>query len=528
MDDGRIVQRTGVVKTLFQPTFRPKTPCSRRRIPPILESLWVDQASQGLFRQSPELSARSGLEMRQWLVLSALACGSLMFAIWFPGWARQLFSLMAGALFLSLILIRLVASFTPVRWATRRSLPSKDLPQASIIIALYKEARVFPQLIEAIKAIDYPFDKLEVKLAIEADDGETLEAAKLAYLDERFEIIAVPPGEPRTKPRALNFALRFCRGEIITVHDAEDRPHPKQLRIAAESFADAGPDLACLQAPLNWYNRDDNWLTRQFSLEYAAHFHALLPLYSRLGWALPLGGTSNHFRASALRRARGWDAYNVTEDADLGFRLHALGYRCDLIQPMTLEEAPVRLWPWVCQRTRWLKGYAQTLAVHTRASDVTHKPGFIPALGLCLGASVVSALVHLPLILLCLYGFLTGEFSDVMRIAIPACLSAGYISAAVCARTGMQRAGLRARTTDLLTMPFYWPLQSFAALRALIQLVIAPYYWDKTEHGVSKTAHISCTSPSSRPGLPSASVLPFSDYQPGEHGRRSGRKRDHA
>ena len=212
----------------------------------------------------------------------------------------------------------------------------------------------------------YPADRLEIRLALEADDRETIAAARALALDRKYRIVLVPEGGPRTKPRALNYALRFCSGEIITVHDAEDRPHPRQLRTAAESFAAAGPDLACLQAPLNWFNRSECWLTRQFALEYAAHFHALLPLYARLRWPLPLGGTSNHFRAAALRRAGGWDAWNVTEDADLGFRLHALGYRCNVIAPLTLEEAPTRIWPWVCQRSRWLKGYAQTLAVHSR------------------------------------------------------------------------------------------------------------------------------------------------------------------
>jgi len=495
MDDGRIVQRNGAVEKLFGVSPRTNASVSKRCVPPILKSLWADQAAQGLFRHHPELSARAGLGVWQWLVLGALALGGMAGIYFAPDLTGRVFAISFGGLFLALILIRVTASLTPVRWAARRSVLPRDLPKASIIIALYKEVSVFPQLVQAIRAIDYPFDKLEVKLAIEADDQETLEAARLADLDERFDIIAVPPGLPRTKPRALNFALRFCTGEIITVHDAEDRPHPKQLRTAAESFAAAGPDLACLQAPLNWYNRDDNWLTRQFALEYAAHFHALLPLYSRLGWALPLGGTSNHFRASALRRAKGWDAYNVTEDADLGFRLHAAGYRSDVIEPMTMEEAPMKPWPWICQRTRWLKGYAQTLAVHTRALHKTTTSGLGASLVMTLGAALVSALAHFPLVIFCLVSMLSGDTSILTRIAVPVCLGSGYIAAASCAASGMRRAGLKTRWIDLLTMPFYWPLQTFAACRALFQLVTAPYYWDKTEHGVSETAQIPCTSP---------------------------------
>lgn len=507
-----------------------RTPRNTRlvHIPDLLARLWSDEAGQGLSRRRPELSARAGLTpMQGWCLVGAGLALTAGFA-WQPIATAALASTLLGVVFASLIVLRVTACVMAPRWAARQNLPDNALPPASIILALYKEAAILPALAAALARIDYPADRFEILLAIEADDAETLEAALALELDARFQIVAVPPGLPRTKPRALNYALRLCRGEIITILDAEDRPHPGQLRCAAESFAAAGPDLACLQAPLNWYNREQNWLTRQFALEYAAHFHALLPLYQRLGWPLPLGGTSNHFRREALRRTGGWDAWNVTEDADLGFRLHRLGYRCGLIAPMTMEEAPVRAWPWICQRTRWLKGYAQTLGVHLRNPGTTARSGALPGLVLSIGAGLASALLHAPLAAICLWCLLAGDLGPVSRWLAPACLSGGYLAAALCAATGMRRAGLPVRLGDLATMPFYWPLQTLAGLRAMWQLLTNPFYWDKTEHGVSPDATATCTSPSTPRFTRSAPASPSSSSPDGVPASPPGRKRDRA
>jgi cellulose synthase/poly-beta-1,6-N-acetylglucosamine synthase-like glycosyltransferase len=264
--------------------------------PEILSQLWARDAADGLASRTPAYSARAGLTQGQGASVNlALALVILLVARHVPIDASLLAAL--GAIpFSCLIGLRLAACLIPPAWATRRELPANALPRASVIVALYRESAVLPVLAAALEAIDYPADRLEIRLALEADDRETIAAARALDLDGKYRIILVPEGGPRTKPRALNYALRFCSGEIITIHDAEDRPHPRQLRTAAECFAAAGPELACLQAPLNWFNRSECWLTRQFALEYAAHFHALLPLYARLRWPLPLGGTSNHFR----------------------------------------------------------------------------------------------------------------------------------------------------------------------------------------------------------------------------------------
>ena len=342
-----------------------------------------------------------------------------------------------------------------------------------------------PELLKRLMELDYPDDRLQLILALEDHDTATIDAARACPVRRQLTILATPPGEPQTKPRALNYALRHSCGEIIAVYDAEDRPSPDQVLTAARTFQQAGPDLACLQAPLNWYNRDKNWLTRQFALEYAAHFRVMLPLYARLGWPLPLGGTSNYFRAEALRRVGGWDAHNVTEDADLGFRLHRAGYRCDLIDPPTLEEAPFRVRPWFLQRTRWIKGYIQTFAVHSRRTTGASRPPHWVALALTLGAAISAALLHLPFTVFSVAVLLleAGTLRELWPYYLFA--FAGYAMAAATAWLGMRRMGWTARLFDLATMPLYWPLLTPSAVRALWQLAFNPYFWDKTEHGLT-------------------------------------------
>jgi cellulose synthase/poly-beta-1,6-N-acetylglucosamine synthase-like glycosyltransferase len=537
MDDGRRVIATKTnpcVSDVYRENtshVSPGAPPSTRIIPLILGRLWANHAAAGLYRRSPNLSARSGLTVGQIIATTVVAFTSALLAWTSPQLTGWMFSAVCGLIFAGLIGLRLAASLTAPRWAERRALPDAVLPRASIIIALYREAAVFNSLVTALKLIDYPADKLEIKFAIEADDPETLAASRAAHLDSRFEVIVVPAGTPRTKPRALNYALRFCTGAYITVHDAEDRPDPAQLRNAIECFAAARTNpnrrpLACIQAPLNWFNRNENWLTRQFAMEYAAHFHALLPLYARLGWPLPLGGTSNHFCACALRRAGGWDAYNVTEDADLGFRLHRLGYRSDVIAPMTMEEAPIRAWPWICQRTRWLKGYAQTVAVHSRPNTGDDEVSPLIPIFFTIGTALLSALSHLPFMLTSVWGLTTGAFDGWMLVTVPAVLSSGYITAALASAAGMRRAGFRARIGDLLTMPLYWPMQTLAALRALWQLINDPYYWDKTEHGISTATQTACTSPLPRRSRHLSSVSSFLASVPGKPDNLRALKKD--
>ena len=246
------------------------------------------------------------------------------------------------------------------------ALSDDDLPTYTILVPMFREPEVLPILAGAIRRLDYPLAKLDVKLVLEEGDQETIDAAKRLGLESIFEIVRVPPSQPQTKPKACNYALSFARGELLVIYDAEDKPEPDQLKKAVVGFRKSPENTACLQARLNYFNADENWLTRLFTIDYSLWFDFMLPALDYLKMPIPLGGTSNHFRTEVLRELRAWDPYNVTEDADLGVRLTQEGYRVGVINSTTFEEANVSVGNWIRQRSRWLKGYMQTYLVHMR------------------------------------------------------------------------------------------------------------------------------------------------------------------
>lgn len=386
-----------------------------------------------------------------------------------------LFAIAAGTRLAAAIVPRPDRPFVP--------LPDVDLPLYTVIAPLYREAAVAPDLVAALTALDYPRDRLQVLVVLEADDAETWDALAALPLPPFVQVLAAPPGYPRTKPRACNIALEQATGELVTIYDAEDRPDPGQLREAAARFAGASPRLACLQAPLR-IDPDTRMLPAQFALEYAAQFEVLLPALARLGAPFPLGGTSNHFRASLLRAVGGWDAWNVTEDADLGFRLAAEGYRMDLLDAPTREPAPDTLNDWIPQRSRWVKGYMQTFGVQSRAPP-HWTTGAAASFVVTLGSGIVAAFLHGPLIAWAIAATVLGLAdggAPWIRPADGALLAAGWSCASIAGVVGLRRAGLPTRLRDLLFLPLYWPLQSLAAAHALVQLLDRPFHWDKTPH----------------------------------------------
>jgi len=345
------------------------------------------------------------------------------------------------------------------------------------------------QLIERLSRIDYPPDRLQGLLLIEAHDHATLRAAERAQRPPWLLVEIVPPGFPTTKPRALNHGLTRATGDLLTVYDAEDAPHPLQLREAAARFITGSERLACLQAPLRICREDPTrpasaFLDRQFAIEYAALFHVTLPAMAQWGLPFPLGGTSNHFRTEVLRKIGGWDAYNVTEDADLGFRLWRRGYRSGVLTRPTDECPPPSLESWLPQRTRWLKGYMQTIGVHTRTVDGLGWRGLL-ALVLGLGTCLASAAVHAPAMAWILTTLAVAAVAGVMPM-IPAfallVMATGTLSAWTINLIGARRAGVPYDFRDALLSPLYWSLLSLAFAQASWRLICEPFTWDKTQH----------------------------------------------
>jgi len=355
------------------------------------------------------------------------------------------------------------------------------LPVVSVIVPLFHEADIAERLVARLARVSYPKELLDICLVTEADDTTTRRMLARADLPFWMRVVAVPGGAPRTKPRALNFALGFCRGSIVGVWDAEDAPAPDQVHRVVRRFATVPGDVACLQGGLDFYNSGRNWLSRCFTAEYAGWFRVILPGLARLGLVVPLGGTTLFLRRSALEALGGWDAHNVTEDADLGVRLARHGWRTELIATTTEEEANCHPWSWVRQRTRWVKGYAMTWAVHMRSpARLWRELGALRFLGLqVLFLGTLSQFLLAPALwAIWLWCPAPGAAAATALIFV----LAEALNLAI-ALTGLRRAGKRRLWWVALTLPLYFPLAVLAAYRALFQIARRPFYCEKTAHG---------------------------------------------
>ena len=326
-----------------------------------------------LLRLRPDLSAAVSIWPWQLAALAGVVSFAIVLAVLQPSAALRAAIVVLTVPFLLTVILRLLA--VHYAFAARERLPSGPdevpakraargadvaYPTYAVLVALYDEAAVVPGLVEALAAFDYPESRLAIRLVVEEKDLVTQTAIRTVQLPPHIEMLVVPDGRPRTKPRALNYALSRTAGEFVVIYDAEDLPEPDQLLRALDGFAKAPAGTGCLQARLNIVNYDDSWLSRQFTIEYTALFDCMLPTLERHGIPIPLGGTSNHFRRTALEAALAWDPYNVTEDADLGIRFARFGMRVGVIASTTWEEAPTTFRIWLGQRTRWLKGWMQT------------------------------------------------------------------------------------------------------------------------------------------------------------------------
>lgn len=458
----------------------------------------VTASIEKLKREAPDASAFRLLTASQKAVAAALV---LTLAVCFaaaPLMTLITINILVTAYFLAAIFFRLYLTMISYGPEERRPPPpavaDEALPVVTILLPVYDEARCLASLAAALDALDYPQDKLDIKLLLEADDDATIAEARRLGLDRRFDCILIPPSQPRTKPKACNHALYLARGDLVVIYDAEDAPEPDQLRKAAAAFAAGDERLACVQARLNYYNADENWLTRLFAIEYALWFDSLLPALERMAIPIPLGGTSNFFRTKILQNIGGWDPFNVTEDADIGFRLARRGYRTEMLASTTYEEAVGDVKSWLRQRSRWMKGHMQTWFVHMRRpAEFFRVAGWrgLLATQIFIAGNFLSALIN-PL-LWTVFLWWTFTRTETISAVFPGPLLALNLFALLFGNgffiylgvIAPLKRGWSALSPHALLAPLYWQLASLAAYRALWQLLTRPSYWEKTNHFLS-------------------------------------------
>lgn len=459
----------------------------------------VERAVNRLFADTTNLSARIVLTGRQGFVLGLTTATLPMLAAAFPLQALFVAHITLSAIYLLAMAFRAAAlrlGATPAIHSdeTDQQPPASPLPIYTVLVAAFREEHMVPQMVQALNRLDWPKSRLDIKIVCEADDRPTVEAAKAHAKGAHFEVVEVPDFGPRTKPKALLYAMAGVRGDYVVVYDAEDRPHPGQLREAYARFSAGPAELVCLQAPLNIANAAESPIAAIFALEYAGQFRSLLPLLGRLGLPMPLGGTSNHFRAGALARVLGWDPFNVTEDADLGIRLHRLGFRCDALTLPTFEDAPTVWSIWLKQRSRWFKGWLQTLLVHFRAPRHLYREiggRGMAAILLTTGGMLFSALAH-PLlalfILRSIWLFSTGgwmaigSWEQALFAVDLGNILGSYSLFAILGRKPMTQQERRALGNCWTGIPFYWIMLSHGAWRAVAEIYRRPFLWHKTPH----------------------------------------------
>lgn len=453
-----------------------------------LEAEVAYDIANGFADRDPDLAARHGF--RRWqkvggVVLAAGVTGALL--LW-PSWV--LLGLVAVTLLIAMMALFAVLAGVWHHARTRGGEPTSrltdgELPSYTVLVPAYQEEEVIGDLVHCLAELDYPTDRLEVLLLVERRDSATQQAIAAAHPPPHMRIVQLPPGSPQTKPRSCNAGLLLARGDLLVIFDAEDRPERNQLRRAAEMFAAHGDDLACVQATLLQANGATNVFTASNAMEYALRYRLTVPGLAAMGAAFPLGGTSNHFRAHILRRLGGWDAWNVSEDADLGMRCSALGYRTGVVDAITYGEAPDTFRGWLGQHTRWHKGYLLTALVHSRRPLTTVRRFGLRGL-LALMITVLGTPLRLllqPLILIVAGAELLGYHGLAAGPVVEPLLISAVLIGSIAMTLSVAMLACPDRSwSHLRALPLYPVLHWIAGWRALYQLITAPFLWEKTTH----------------------------------------------
>ena len=470
------------------------------------EHEWLESSLHTLRRRAPAMSAHTVFSKRQLTLVAVVGLLVAACTVVSPVLTARLATAVATVAYALSLGYRLILVRRGIRGDNvvkvtdeqAKAIADDDLPVYTVLVPAYHEPEVIGKVMDAVSRLVYPPDRLDVRLLLEADDEETIEAARSVDSAVALTIVLVPASEPRTKPKACNYGLHSAVGDLVTIFDAEDRPEPLQLRRAVVALRRLGGAYACVQAQLGYFNGRQNVITRWFAVEYGTWFRFLLPGLVSVGAPIPLGGTSNHFRTDVLRAVGAWDAFNVTEDADLGIRLARLGFSVGVLESVTLEEANSDFVNWVKQRSRWYKGYLQTWLVHMREPRLVHRElGWRGGVGLHLfvAGTPVMALINpvfwmLSIMWFCRHpAFIHMVFPSWIFYIGFTCFVIGNAAVIYVNMLTTRVMGEPRLLASTLIVPLYWVMMSAAAAKAAFQLAWNPFYWEKTSHGLTTEVH---------------------------------------
>ena len=497
---------------------------------PEIENFWDavypdDQSEESIYKlynEQPLNSALSTLSRWQkWFGITAVAVMVLLLIGW-PVATFLVINLIVQVMYFLFTIAKLyilgkgLARREQLRYSAKdiAALSDKELPIYTLLIPVYKEGEVIKKLVGRLMALDYPQHKLDIRVLLESDDKETRQALEGMKLPSCFTLLNIPDTQPHTKPKACNYGLLRARGDYLVIYDAEDIPDADQLKKAYLAFRDLPDNYVCVQSKLNYFNSDQNLLTRWFTQEYSTWFDVLLVGTMSVDVPIPLGGTSNHFKTDILKQIGAWDPFNVTEDADLGVRLYKLDYKTAVLDSHTWEEANSHTGNWIRQRSRWIKGYMQTWLVHMRRPVNLFKElglrGFIGYTAMVLGTPLLPLLNPFFWLFMLVWLFSPAGALDFLfpgwlyYIALFQLIVGNFvfiysnIYGSYCVIRDSELSGKMRLSYSLipsgLLLSFYWVLMSVAGYKALIQLITKPHYWEKTTHGLTQQTEVKTIS----------------------------------
>jgi cellulose synthase/poly-beta-1,6-N-acetylglucosamine synthase-like glycosyltransferase len=370
----------------------------------------------------------------------------------------------------------------------RVSSMGSELPFVSIIVPVKNEEKVVGRLLKALGDLSYPLGKKEVIVVNDASTDRTGEICH-RYALEHPEVRVLERTRSTTKAGALNFGLRYARGEIIATFDGDSVPEPDALLKAVKYFADHS--VAAVQGRICSINEGQNMLTRFLSYESAVQYEVYLGGKDALDLYVGLAGTCQFIRKEALLSIDGWNENCLGEDTDVSVKLIEQGQVIRYASEVrTFEESPFNIRSLLAQRARWYRG---NIEVGLRFGRLMKKPNLRRF-------DAEMTLFGTFMILLCVLNY----FAPFWAFSLPSNSVTTVIAQVTCFFTlfflgviGVALAFMTkpVRLRNVLWLPFiyaYWGFQSFIAMYALSEIVFRrKRRWRKTEHSGKVTGGFS-------------------------------------
>lgn len=363
----------------------------------------------------------------------------------------------------------------------KSSLSIESLPMISIIIPVKDEEKVVARLLKALLRLDYPAEKREIIIVEDGSSDGTVEICKeyARRYPEQVKLLRKPVSNG--KPSALNYALKYVKGDIIAFFDADSVPEPDILRRAIAYFHD--PSVAAVQGRLCSINADENMLTKFISYEEAVWSEAYLQGKDALGLFVHLRGSCQFIRRSILMKLNGFDEGVLSEDMELSVRLVKTGYKIRYASDIrSWQETPSSLRQLFRQRIRWFRG---TMQVALRYGRLMSKPNrkTIDAELTLFGPFVLIA--SLACYLLAFFAsFNMFNLDAFIQFLTRLSVVGTSVTLTVCG-TALAYISKPRKLSNILWLPFiyfYWSLQALIAFYAVLLIATRrPQKWIKTE-----------------------------------------------